>query len=376
MSLPISHATLPYIQFGTRIYTPNATADALLDAALQDSCLASTLDRTIDPQSPVGFICEAYTHHMAMRNALISLVEHVPHHQEIRTLFTLLQRSDVHLHRALLGAGTQLSLGTAVAQIDALLYDLRTESPMLPTNLHISDNPRPSDSPDFALTQDDEPLPDSHKHYWADCLHCHRMSHNKLHCRCYTCPECHISTPGHTLGNCMGPPCSPSRITSPTGWTSSSDEQPSPPPHYHPYRLRGHPQGIRVKKSQGTSPHPQPRVFSPVDLLDLYDPSSCPLFSPRRNLSPSPDIAKPSPPPVASTITPPSSPLGHPDSLPPTLWNSDDPHIPILCSIGFMVDSWSFPDGLPTWEQVHIYEHQHLHGTTFDPLDELDCVHK
>ena len=91
MSSPIPHAALPYIQFGTHIYTPNATADALLDAALQDSRLASTLDCAIDPQSPVGFIHKAYTHHMAMRNALISLIEHVPHHQEIRTLFTLLQ---------------------------------------------------------------------------------------------------------------------------------------------------------------------------------------------------------------------------------------------------------------------------------------------
>ena len=179
MSSPVPHAALPYIQFGTRIYTPNAAADALLDAALQDSCLASTLDRTIDPQSPVSFIREAYTHHMAMRNALISLIEHVPHHQEIRTLFTLLQRSDVHLHQALLGAGTQLSLGTAVSQIDTLLYDLRTESPMLSTNLHISDDPHPSDSPDLALTQDDEPLPDSHICYWAACLHCHRMSQDR-----------------------------------------------------------------------------------------------------------------------------------------------------------------------------------------------------
>ena len=98
MSLPIPHTALPYIQFGTRIYTPNTAADALLDAALQDPHLASTLDRAIDPQSPVGFICKAYTHHMAMRNTLISLIEHVPHHQEICTLFTLLQRSDVHLH--------------------------------------------------------------------------------------------------------------------------------------------------------------------------------------------------------------------------------------------------------------------------------------
>ena len=98
MSSPIPHAALPYIQFGTRIYTPNAAADALLDTALQDSHLTSTLDCTIDSQSPVGFIREAYTHHMAMRNALISLIEHVPHHQEIHTLFTLLQQSDVHLH--------------------------------------------------------------------------------------------------------------------------------------------------------------------------------------------------------------------------------------------------------------------------------------
>ena len=80
----------------------------------------------------------------------------------------------------------------------------------------------------------------------------------------------------------MGPPRSPSRTTSPTGWMSSSDEPPSPPPRHHPYRrtLRGRPQGIRIKKSQGTSPHPQPRVFSPVDSLDLYDPSSRPSFSP------------------------------------------------------------------------------------------------
>ena len=78
-------------QFCCSVYTPNAAANALLDAALQDSHLASTLDRTIDPQSHVGFIHKAYTHHMAMRNALISLIEHVPQHQEIHTLFTLLQ---------------------------------------------------------------------------------------------------------------------------------------------------------------------------------------------------------------------------------------------------------------------------------------------
>ena len=163
MSSPVPHAAaLPYIQHGTRIYTPNAAANALLDTALQDSCLASTLDHTIDPQSPVGFICEAYIHHMAMRNALISLIEHVPQHQEIHTLFTLLQQSDIHLHHALLRAGTQLSLGTAVSQIDALLYDHKMESPTFPANLHVSDDPHPSDSLDLAVTQDDELLPDSH----------------------------------------------------------------------------------------------------------------------------------------------------------------------------------------------------------------------
>ena len=141
MSSPVPHAALPYIQFGTCIYTPNAAANALLDAALQDSHLASTLDRTVNPQSPIGFIREAYTHHMAMRNTLISLIEHIPHHQEIHTLFILLQHSVVYLHHALLGAGTQLSLGTAVAQIDALLYDLRMENPTLPANVHISTDP-------------------------------------------------------------------------------------------------------------------------------------------------------------------------------------------------------------------------------------------
>ena len=152
------------------------------------------------------------------------------------------------------------------------------------------------------------------------------MSHNKLHCCRYTCPECHISAPGHTLGNCMGPPRSPSHVTSPTGWTLSLDEPTSPPPRYHPYCLRGCPQGIRVKKSQGTSPHPQPCVFSPVNSLDLYDPSSRPLFSPGRNLSPSRNIIEPILPPV--TMTPPSSPLSAPDSLPPTLWSPEDPVCP------------------------------------------------
>ena len=98
MSSPISHSALPYIQHGTCIYMPNAATNTLLDATLQDSHLASTLDQAINPQSPVGFICEAYTHHMVMRNALISLVEYVPPHWEICMLFTLLQHSDVHLH--------------------------------------------------------------------------------------------------------------------------------------------------------------------------------------------------------------------------------------------------------------------------------------
>ena len=44
MSSPVPHSVLPYIQFGTCIYTPNTAANALLDAALQDSHLASTLD--------------------------------------------------------------------------------------------------------------------------------------------------------------------------------------------------------------------------------------------------------------------------------------------------------------------------------------------
>ena len=306
----------------------------------------------------MGFIHEAYTHHMAMRNTLISLVEDVPHNQEIQALFTLLQCSDIHVHWALLGASTQLSLGTTVSQINSLLYDLRNESPTLPANLHISDAPQPSDSPDLALTQDDEPLPDSHICYWAICLHCHQMSHNKLHCYQYICLECHISAPSHTIGNCMGPPCSPSRNTSPTGWTLSSEEPPSPPPHFHPYwTLWGCPQGIHLKKSQGTSPHPQPCTFSPVASLDLYNPSSHPLFSPGCNLSPSPDVIVPSPPPNVPMMTPPSSPVGNSNSLPPTLWSPDDPHIPILQCISFIVNSWSFPEGLPTWEQVCIYKH-------------------
>ena len=48
MSSPIPHTVLPYIQFSIHIYTPNAAADALLDAALQDSHLTSTLDHTIN----------------------------------------------------------------------------------------------------------------------------------------------------------------------------------------------------------------------------------------------------------------------------------------------------------------------------------------
>ena len=75
-------------------------------------------------------------------------------------------------------------------------------------------------------------------------------------------------------------------------------------------------------------------------------------------------------------MTPPSSPLGHIDSLPPTLWNPEDPRIPILRSIGFTVDGWAFPDGLPTWERVRDFEQQHLRGVSFNPLDELDRLHE
>ena len=49
MISPVPHAALSYIQYSTCIYTPNAAADALLDAALQDARLASTLDRAINP---------------------------------------------------------------------------------------------------------------------------------------------------------------------------------------------------------------------------------------------------------------------------------------------------------------------------------------
>ena len=75
-------------------------------------------------------------------------------------------------------------------------------------------------------------------------------------------------------------------------------------------------------------------------------------------------------------MTPPSSPLEHIDSLPPTLWSPDDPRIPILRSISFTVDGWTFPDGLPTWARVWDYERQHLQGTSFNPLDELDRIHE
>ena len=91
-------------------------------------------------------------------------------------------------------------------------------------------------------------------------------------------------------------------------------------------------------------------------------------------LSPPPNIVKPNLPPI--TMTPPSSPLGIPNSLPPTLWSPEDPCIPILCSIGFTVDGWTFPDGLPTWALVCDYEQQHLQGITFNPLDELDHIHE
>ena len=69
-------------------------------------------------------------------------------------------------------------------------------------------------------------------------------------------------------------------------------------------------------------------------------------------------------------MTSPSSPLGNPDSLPPTLWSPEDPHIPILHDISFTVEGWYFPEGLPTWEQVHIFKQQHLHGISFYPGEE------
>ena len=75
-------------------------------------------------------------------------------------------------------------------------------------------------------------------------------------------------------------------------------------------------------------------------------------------------------------MTPPSSPLSAPDLLSPTLWSPKDPCVPILHSIGFTVDGWTFLDGLPSWAQVHDYEQQHLQGITFNPLDELDHVHE
>ena len=75
-------------------------------------------------------------------------------------------------------------------------------------------------------------------------------------------------------------------------------------------------------------------------------------------------------------MAPPSSPLEHLDSLPPTLWSPDDPRIPILRSIGFTVDGWAFLDGLPTWARVRDFEQQHLQGISFNPLDELDRIHE
>ena len=73
-------------------------------------------------------------------------------------------------------------------------------------------------------------------------------------------------------------------------------------------------------------------------------------------------------------MTPPSSPLEQLDSLPPTLWSPEDPRIPILRSIGFTVDGWTFPDGLPTWGQVRDFEQHHLWGVSFNPQDNLDHI--
>ena len=49
-------ATLSYIQYGIHIYAPNASTNTLLDSSLINSHLATTLDHTIDPESPLGFL--------------------------------------------------------------------------------------------------------------------------------------------------------------------------------------------------------------------------------------------------------------------------------------------------------------------------------
>ena len=56
------------------------------------------------------------------------------------------------------------------------------------------------------------------------------------------------------------------------------------------------------------------------------------------------------------------------------LWDSDDPWIAILRRIGFTVNRWTFPEGLPTWEQVRSFEQQHLHHGSFDPVAQLDLA--
>ena len=80
-----------------------------------------------------------------------------------------------------------------------------------------------------------------------------------------------------------------------------------------------------------------------------------------------------SPPPITPT-TPPSSPLGNLDSYPTTLWDSNDPWVAILHSIGFTVNRWTFPDGLPTWEQLRGFEQQHSHNGSFNPINQFDLA--
>ena len=87
-----------------------------------------------------------------MRNTIIILSNHIPENQEIHTLLTLLQHSDIYLYLFLLEACAHLSMGAAVSQIYKLLYSLGNESPTLPANLHISNSLLSSTSPDLATT--------------------------------------------------------------------------------------------------------------------------------------------------------------------------------------------------------------------------------
>ena len=151
----------------------------------------------------------------------------------------------------------------------------------------------------------------------------------------------------------LHPPHSPSFSMSPTGWTSSLDEPSSPPPQYHPYCiLKDCPQGIHHKKSQGTSPHPQPHAFSLVNSLDLYTPSDEPANTTPTSFSPGHNF---SPPPAITDVTPPPTLPGNLNSLLSTLWNPDDPQISILHGVGFTVEACAYPTRLPSWDEVNNY---------------------